>query len=140
MDSISQTLLKPVLKSVQEWMVTHPVIAWAMNHPLWAIALFFIVLLLCWGLLGAIARLVQQAWLMILQAPLKLLRWLFTGLFNAFFIRRLKADGRALKAEEPLVFEQREQRLLETLNRLEALQQEQEELMQEVKTILMLKS
>jgi hypothetical protein len=133
MDSISQTLLKPVLKSVQEWMVTHPVLAWAMNHPLWAIALFFIVLLLCWGLLGAIARLVQQAWLFILQAPLKLLRWFFTGLFNAFFIR-------GLKSEEPLVFEQREQRLLETLNRLEALQQEQEELMQEVKTILMLKS
>jgi hypothetical protein len=133
MDSISQTLLEPVLKSVQEWMVMHPVIAWTVNHPLWAIALFFIVLLLCWGLLGAIARLVQQAWLLILQAPLKLLRWLFTGVFNAFLIR-------GLKAEEPLVFEQREQRLLETLNRLEALQQEQEELMQEVKIILMLKN
>jgi hypothetical protein len=133
MNSISQTLLAPVVKSVQEWMATHPVIAWAMNHPLWAIALFFITLLLCWGLLGAIARLVQQAWLFILQAPLKLLRWIFTGLFNAFFIK-------GLKAEEPIALEQREQRLLETLGRLEALQQEQEELMQEVKTILMLKS
>lgn len=133
MDSISQTLLEPVFKSVQAWLATHPVIAWIMSHPLWAIALFFIALLLSWGLLGAIARLVQQAWLLILQAPLKLLRWLFDSLFKAFPMR-------VLKSGEPTILEQREQRLLETLSRLEALQQEQEELMQEVKTILMLKS
>jgi cell shape-determining protein MreC len=133
MDSISQTLLEPVLKSGQSWMATHPVMAWIVSHPLWAIALFFIALLLCWGLLGAIARLVQQACLLILRAPLKLLRWLFNGLFKAF-------PTSVLKAKESTVLEQREQRLLETLKRLEALQQEQEELMQEVKTILTLKS
>lgn len=133
MDSISQTLLEPVLKSAQAWIATHPVIAWIVIHPLWAIALFFLVLLLSWGLLGAIARLIQQAWLLILQAPLKIFLWLFNNLFKAFSMR-------APKAEEPTILEQREQRLLETLNRLEALQQEQEELMQEVKTILMLKS
>ena len=133
MDSISQTLLEPIFNSVQSWLATHPVIAWIMTHPLWAIVLFFIALLLSWGLLGAIARLIQQAWFLILQAPLKLLRWIFNNLFKAF-------PRRSLKAEEPSVLEQREQRLLETLNRLEALRQEQEELMQEVKAILMLKS
>jgi cell shape-determining protein MreC len=133
MDSISQTLLEPVFKSVQTWMAAHPVISWVMSHPLWAIALFFIALLLSWGLLGAIARLIQQVWLLILQAPLKLFHWLFNSLFHAF-------STRVLKAGEPTMLEQREQRLLETLNRLEALQQEQEQLMQEVKTILMLKS
>ncbi|NJR38432.1 MAG: hypothetical protein HC781_05795 [Leptolyngbyaceae cyanobacterium CSU_1_4] len=132
MDSISQTLLEPILKSLQTWLATHPAIAWAMSHPLWAIALFFMVLLLIWGLLGAIARLIQQAWFLILQAPLKLLQWLFRHLFTAFSLG-------TLKSEAPTVLEQREQRLLETLNRLEALQHEQEELMQEVKTILMLK-
>ncbi len=114
-------------------MATHPVIAWTMSHPLWAIGLFFIALLLCWGLLGAIARLVQEAWMLLLQVPLKLLRWLFSGLFKVFFTRTVKSD-------EVSVREEREQRLVETLNRLEALQQEQELLMQEVKTILMLKS
>lgn len=133
MDSISQTLLEPVLKSVQAWMATHPVIAWVMSHPLWAIALFFVALLLSWGLLGAIARLIQQAWLLILQAPLKLFQWGFDSLFNTL-------STRLLKAGESTILEQREQRLLETLNRLEVLQQEQEELMQEVRTILMLKS
>jgi cell shape-determining protein MreC len=133
MDSISQTLLEPIFNSVQAWLATHPVIAWIMSHPLWAIALFFIALLLSWGLLGAIARLIQQAWFLILRAPLKLLQWIFNNLFKAF-------PRRSLNAEEPTVLEQREQRLLETLNRLEALQQEQEELMQEVKAILMLKS
>ena len=133
MDSISQTLLEPILRSVKAWLAMHPVVAWVMSHPLWAITLFFVALLLSWGLLGAIARLIQQAWFLILQAPLKLLQWIFNNLFKAF-------PRRGLKAEEPTVLEQREQRLLETLNRLEALQQEQEELMQEVKTILMLKS
>lgn len=132
MDSISQTLLEPILKSGQAWMATHPVVAWIMSHPLWAIALFFLALLLSWGLLGAIARLIQQVWFLILQAPLKLLQWLFNNLLKVF-------SRRALKAEEPTALEQREQRLLETLNRLEALRHEQEELMQEVKTILMLK-
>jgi uncharacterized membrane protein len=120
MDSISQTLLN----SLQAWMANHPVLAWITSHPLWSIALFFITLLLCWGLLGAIARLVHQLWMMILQAPLKLLRWIFGSLFKAL---------PALKAEEP---QGRNQRLIAALDRLEALQQEQELLMQEVKTML----
>jgi uncharacterized membrane protein len=120
MDSISQTLLN----SLQAWMANHPVLAWITSHPLWSIALFFITLLLCWGLLGAIARLVQQLWMLILQAPLKLLRWIFGSLFKAL---------PALKAEEP---QGRDQRLIAALDRLEALQQEQELLMQEVKTML----
>jgi uncharacterized membrane protein len=120
MDSISQTLIN----SLEAWMATHPVLAWVMSHPLWSIALFFITLLLCWGLLGAIARLIQQLWLLLLQAPLKLLRWLFGSLFKAL---------PTLKTEEP---QGREQRLMAALDRLEALQQEQELLMQEVKTML----
>jgi hypothetical protein len=121
-DSISQTLLN----SVQSWMANHPLMAWVMGHPLWAIALFFLALLLCWGLLGALARLVQQAWLFILQAPLNLMRFLFSGLF-----KRFRISLPTQKQTEPI-----EQKLLETLERLEALQQEQEILMQEVKTML----
>jgi hypothetical protein len=128
MDSISHTLLNPVLDSVQAWMATHPVAAWLMNHPLWTIALFFISLLLCWGLLGAIARLIQQVWLLILQAPLKLLRWLFGSLFKALPMPMLKPEASPEK--------QRQQHLIETIDRLEALQQEQEVLLQEVKTML----
>jgi hypothetical protein len=125
-DSISQTLLT----SVQSWMATHPILAWVMGHPLWAIALFFLALLLCWGLLGALARLVQQAWLFLLQAPLNLMRFLFSGLFKLFRI-----SLPTTKVEEPV-----EQKLLDTLERLEALRREQEILMQEVKTMLLLKN
>jgi hypothetical protein len=117
---ISQTLVN----SFQKWMAGHPVLSWVMNHPLWSIALFFVTLLLFWGLLGAIARSVQQLWILLLQAPLKLLRWIFGSLFKAL---------PALKSEEP---QGREQRLIAALDRLEALQQEQDLLMQEVKTML----
>jgi hypothetical protein len=120
MDIISQ----PLTHSFQGWMAAHPVLAWMTNHPLWSIALFFVTLLLFWGLLGAIARLIQQIWMRILQAPLKFLRWIFGSLFKAIPV---------LKAEEP---QGREQRLLAAIDRLEALQQEQELLMQEVKTML----
>jgi hypothetical protein len=120
MDIISQSLTHPF----QGWLADHPVLAWVANHPLWSIALFFVTLLLFWGLLGAIARLIQRFWMWLLQAPLKFLRWIFGSLFKAIPV---------LKAEEP---QEREQRLMAALDRLEALQQEQELLMQEVKTML----
>jgi hypothetical protein len=120
MDIISQ----PLIKSFQGWMAEHPVLAWMTNHPLWSFLLFFFTLLLLWGFLGALARGLQQLWILLLQAPLKLLRWIFSNLFKAL---------PALKAEEP---QGREQRLLAAIDRLEALQQEQELLMQEVKTML----
>jgi hypothetical protein len=121
-DSITQSLLTPF----QSWLVTHPIVAWMVAHPLWAIALFFVALLLCWGFLGALARLIQQAWLLILQAPFSLMRFLFGGMFKLFRIR----------LPAPVKEEAIEQKLLAALERLETLRQEEEILMQEVKTML----
>ncbi|MBM0741073.1 hypothetical protein JOY44_05485, partial [Phormidium sp. CLA17] len=58
-----------ITTSVQMWIADHPSVAWVVTHPLWAIAVILLTLLSSWGLLGAIARFIQQAWLFILQAP-----------------------------------------------------------------------
>jgi fucose 4-O-acetylase-like acetyltransferase len=119
-DNITQSLLTPL----QSWLIDHPIVAWMVAHPLWAIACCFVALLLCWGLLGALARLIQQGWLLLLQAPFNLLRFLFSGLFR-------------LRILVPVAPEEAvQQKLLAALERLEILRQEEELLMQEVKTML----
>jgi hypothetical protein len=121
MDIISQ----PVINSIQTWLTHHPLMSWIFNHPFWAIALFLLTLLLSWGLLGALARSVQQLFFWLLQAPLQLLRWLFSLVFKGW---RPK--------ESPALAEPDRQRLTVALDRLEALRQEQDQLMQEVRAML----
>ncbi len=111
------------------WIAEHPVVAWAVTHPVWAIAVILLVLLSGWGLLGAIARFIQQAWLFILQAPLKLIYWVFGRTFklfnhaNAFQFTQL---------DQP----DAQKRLPEILDRLEVLRKEQEILIQEMRSLL----
>lgn len=118
-----------ITTSIQMWIAEHPVVAWVVTHPLWAIAVILLVLLSAWGLLGAIAQFIQQAWLFILQAPLKLIYWLFGRTFklfnqaNAFQFTQLDQTGT-------------QKRLPEILDRLEILRKEQEALIQEMRSLL----
>lgn len=118
-----------ITTSVQMWIADHPSVAWVVTHPLWAIAVILLTLLSSWGLLGAIARFIQQAWLFILQAPLKLIYWLFGRTFklfnqaNAFQFTQL---------DQP----DAQKRLPEILDRLEILRKEQEALIQEMRSLL----
>lgn len=118
-----------ITTSVQMWIADHPVAAWVVAHPLWAIAMILLTLLSSWGLLGAIARFIQQAWLFILQAPLKLIYWLFGRTFKLFN----RANAFQLT---PLDQPNAQKRLPEILDRLEILRNEQEALIQEMRSLL----
>jgi hypothetical protein len=115
-----------VTNSTEEWFTQHPLIAWGINHPLWTLGFALIALFLSWGFLKAIAQLVERVWLLIFQSPLKLGQWLFQSLFNFY-------------KQGTLASEQTEQsgdRLTIILQRLDRLRQEQDELLEEVKTML----
>ncbi|NJR50856.1 MAG: hypothetical protein HC780_16090 [Leptolyngbyaceae cyanobacterium CSU_1_3] len=73
------------------------------------------MLFLAWGLIRAIAYLSEQMWIFILQLPIKL------------FTR---------KSGFTVTYSDRKKQLINNLNRLEALRQEQDKLLQEVKAIL----
>lgn len=122
-----------VATSIKTWMTEHPMISWVIAHPLWTIALVLLALLLCWSLLGAIAQFTQQVWLFILQAPLKLMQALPKSAFQ-LLKRADTLQSMTLNAQQDT-----QKRLPAILNRLEMLRQEQEILMKEVHSILLVK-
>jgi hypothetical protein len=118
---------------VQQWMNEHPLIAWLSSHPLWTVILLIFVLFLLSGLLRAIAYFFEQVWVFLLQSPLKLGRWLLgISSQSVKHIVAPKPTSLELKGED------KQERLNHILNRLEAIKQEQDVLLQEVKNILTL--
>jgi hypothetical protein len=122
-------LTDPVFQPVQTWLEMHPLWNWLLIHPLWLLGLIVLVLFLFAGLMGAIARLTEALWLALLQAPIRLVQLLFVS------VAKLLKLPFAPKLS-PVPPSHPQERLTTILNRLEMLHQEQDELMQEVRSIL----
>jgi hypothetical protein len=134
-----ERLLEPILAPLQGWLVVHPVWNWLLTHPLWLLGLMVLVLFLFAGLLGAIARLTEAVWLAILQAPLRLVQLLFVGvakLLKMPFIPRVTSTTVNQPVDPVLSPTNSQERLRNILDRLDHLRQEQDELIQEVRSIL----
>lgn len=130
-NALGEGIQTAVVGSFQDWLVTHPILAWIITHPLYAVALGLLLLVLLWGLIGAIANLVQQAWSALLHAPLRLIRWIWRS-----SIGLLTAATLPKAAPEP----DKNQRLADLLNQLEAIRLQQDQLLEEVKAILALET
>lgn len=115
------TLTQPMA----DWLQAHPLLAWGIDHPLWTLAGLFVVLLLLSGLLQAIARFTEQIWIWILRSPVLLIQWLV-----AIGLRWMQRKPAAPIATP------KQQRLTVILQKLEAMRQEQEELLKEVRALL----
>lgn len=134
---ILDRLVDSMTAPIRDWLNAHPTGYWLVTHPLWLLGLILISLLLLSGLFGAIAQLTQKLWLLVLQAPLALARWMFTATFDLFTML-LRGQGKSTPPQLPNQQAHNQQaRLTELLTRLEILKQEQDELLKEVKTILL---
>ncbi len=119
-----------LMVSFQGWLATHPMVSWLVAHPFVAFGLLLFLLFLFWGLLSAIARLTEDLWLFIVRLPLKFVQWLFGLLAMALKLPVARGNlGRASAKANP-------DRLTQILTRLEAIHQEQSELMQELSKLL----
>lgn len=114
--SLSDALTANVQNSVQAWIDVHPIFAWILLHPLWSMGIAIFVLWLAFSLLTALVDATAQLISSILKLPL-------TG------FKRLLLPRRFVKPDSS-------QRFMEVLDRLEALRQEQDELLKQVKTML----
>lgn len=132
-----QQLTSSIMAPVQEWLLAHPVWNWLFMHPVWLFGLIVLSLFLFVGLLGAIAQLTEAVWLTILQLPLRLVQSIFIGMIALVklpFAPKLSTSSSS-NSSSPKPETQTE-RLTLILNRLEALRQEQDELLSEVRSIL----
>ncbi|MBW4487139.1 MAG: hypothetical protein KME12_05050 [Trichocoleus desertorum ATA4-8-CV12] len=115
--------------AMQQWMAEHQFWAWVLQHPFWSVGLLLVLLVLLQGLLSTIAQLIQQAGIGLLRSPWKLSQWLFG--FSARSFQSALTAGDAKQGTDS-----KQQRLSEIVDRLEALKQEQDALLQEVKAIV----
>lgn len=150
----SNAMQTAISNSVSEWLQAHPAILrlmqlliWATNHPVVSIVIFIFVVAIAWSLIKAIARLFEQVSLSLLQAPLKLVQFLlafsakFLGKFSGLATNKPIIDNNTETtvlqlSSSNLVYQDKLQRIVEISTRLEVIQTEQNDLLQEVAAIL----
>ncbi|MDZ8185815.1 MAG: hypothetical protein RMX96_13290 [Nostoc sp. ChiSLP02] len=138
--------------SVNDWLIQHPVIlrliqigSWAANHPFISVVILLFALALLWSIIKAIARVIETASWSILKFPIKLLQALvkvslisLTQVGN-FTIQRIstnkKTDNLPVLLPEDLP-KNKQLRLTEIASRLEAIQQEQHQLLAEAADLM----
>lgn len=148
----SGTVKDAMASSASDWLTQHPIffrlvqiLGWATNHPIISIVILLFALALLWSIIKAIVRLIETASWSILQVPLKLLQALikvsFLSLtkFSGFAVQRMTATEtiKNLPTLLPKNFQpSKQQRLAEISSRLEAIQKEQHELLQEAADLI----
>lgn len=146
--SMLNRLWESLTAPIWDWLNQYPVLYWLTLHPIWLLVTLVTLLFLLSGLLGAIARLTERLWLAILRSPITLIRWIWRGslflLSRLFTAKSTAAPSVSVKSSvvtlgaaslTPGALTSQD-RLTEVLNRLEALRQEQDELLREVKLLL----
>jgi hypothetical protein len=152
----AESIQNAIAAMVQDWLNDHPLLAWCATHPVWAIALLFLFIFSAWGLLGAIAQLVKTLWIALLRAPLTLGRWIGVRLIKLFkhIPQKMPQPSDPLNTQllqlqeiyppsstlnEPELTARnnsQSSQLNEVVGRLEQLQREQTQLLQEVRAML----
>ena len=151
----SSAIETAVASSVNDWLVQHPaifrlvqILAWATNHPIISLVILLFVIAIAGSIIKAIVRLIETASWSILQVPFKLLVVLSKASFLAFIkignlslkeLRGAKTDNTML-ALSPATYQainkDKQQRLAEITARLEDIQKEQKELLEEAAEII----
>ncbi|MEG4069920.1 hypothetical protein QUA42_21700 [Microcoleus sp. Pol11C2] len=149
-DATSNALQSAIAGTVENWMYANPVVSWVMSHPWW---ISLVVVVLCiWiikRLLQGLGNFLEKGLLFILQIPLKLMQGVLSlGLKSVSNLRGVVVNSLVsknpkdknnsvlqLRAVESNSLESQE-RIANILTRLEAIRQEQNQLLQEASAIL----
>ncbi|BDI19390.1 hypothetical protein ANSO36C_51920 [Nostoc cf. commune SO-36] len=148
----SGAVTNAMASSVSDWLIQYPILfklvqilGWATNHPIISIVILLFAIAIIWSIIKAIVRLIETASWSILQVPLKLLLALIKVSFlsltkvGSYTVQRITASETSdnLPALPPENFQlNKQQRLAEISSRLQAIQKEQHELLQEAADLI----
>lgn len=145
----SETIQNAILSLIRDWINAHPKIFWLVSHPFLALVIVLFAILILWGFLKALGSLFEKAWLTLLQALSKFGQLVFRlsyqylnrltvlSINKNFDNQQVKLAASDLKHLSPESSEtESPERLTEIVKRLEAINQEQKKLLQEVAAIL----
>ncbi|MEH2392503.1 MAG: hypothetical protein V7K21_12880 [Nostoc sp.] len=141
-----------IASSASDWLTQHPIffrlvqiLNWATNHPIISVVILLFALALVWSIIKAIVRLIETASWSILKVPIKLIQAFIKVSFfslvkvGSFGVQRITATKTIenLPALLPESFQQnKQQRLAEISSRLETIQKEQNELLEEAADLI----
>ncbi|MEH2141760.1 hypothetical protein [Nostoc sp.] len=141
-----------IASSASDWLTQHPIffrlvqiLGWAANHPIISVVILLFALALVWSIIKAIVRLIETASWSILKVPIKLIQTLIKVSFlsfvkvGSFGVQRI--TGAKTTDNLPTLLPEnfqpnKQQRLVEISSRLEAIQKEQHELLQEAANLI----
>ncbi|MUL35546.1 hypothetical protein [Gloeocapsopsis dulcis] len=136
-----------IATSTSNWLQDHPailrlvqILIWATEHPIISLIVLLFVIAIAWSLIKSIGRLIDKIASSLLQAPLKLLQtlliFIISTLGNLGISLNKPAEQLALQQGSTIVIKDKSQQIAEISTRLEALQQEQNELLKALMEIL----
>jgi hypothetical protein len=154
-NTTSRAVESAIASSMNDWITQHPaifrivqVLAWGSNHPIISLVILLFTIAIASSIIKAIVRLIETASWSILQVPFKLL----FALIKVSFVSLTKVSNIALKkltSPQPVnnlpalppaisqpIYKDKQQRLAEITLRLEAIQIEQKQLLQEATELL----
>ncbi|MBW4669488.1 MAG: hypothetical protein KME60_19245 [Cyanomargarita calcarea GSE-NOS-MK-12-04C] len=147
----SITIPTAITSPMSNWLAEHPTVSrlvqilnWATNHPIISVIILIFALSIVWSIIKAIARLIESASWSIVQVPFKLIQALIKVSFlsfsqaSSFAVKQVIGNNIVTLPPENFqtIHQAKQQRLAEIAARLEAIQEEQQGLLQEVATIL----
>ncbi|MBD2358046.1 hypothetical protein H6G41_26120 [Tolypothrix sp. FACHB-123] len=144
-----------IASSMNDWLVQHPsffrlvqILSWAANHPIISSVLLVFILALLWSLVKAAMRLIEVTSWTILRVPIQLLQALVKVCFLSVskFARysfqtitgasKQKTDSALTQANSAIEYQNKQQRLADICDRLQAIHKEQQELLQEAARLM----
>ncbi|MEG4225872.1 hypothetical protein QUA35_24225 [Microcoleus sp. N9_B2] len=145
----SDALQSAIHATVTDWIDSNPVIFWLVNHPLISLAVILLFVFIILGFFQALSRFFAGGWLFLLQSPVKFMQRVLSvgyksvskvgGVAVNSLVSKNSEDknnsGLQLRGVESNSWESQE-RLANILTRLEAIRQEQNQLLQEASAIL----
>jgi len=156
--TIPEAMQTAISSTTSDWLQAHPVafrlvqlLLWAANHPILSLVILLFAVAIAWSFIKALTRLIDTLGWSLLQAPFKLsLVLMGVGFKSLGKIEGLAGNQLAIAKNTDMpalensssdqIQPDKQQRLAEISTRLEAIRQEQSELLQEAAAILLLDS
>lgn len=147
-NSLSAAINRP-LNGIKVWIDDHPIVAWITNalawgfhHPIISIISLIVSIFLLKIFIKALSHFLEQAFLALLHAPGNFSKFLFRLIFKPK-TNFVATEAKVVEQPEPTVpptsiSPEHKERVTMILTRIEAIKQEQSELLQELKSILAL--
>jgi hypothetical protein len=118
------------------WLLDHPFLGWLISHPLLGFGLGLLTIFAFGGLLKAIGRGFEQVWLFLLKTPFKLLQPIFRLIWGSVLRIFGHNNSSGEQLESKVIPTVQPEQIDRILDRLQTLHQEQQNLVDELATLV----